>query len=387
MTSWISRTYEVPLNWQVVNIHTPESDWLDSPILYINGYKDPKFTKNQVAKIRAFVDAGGMVFCNCNGSSQRFKRAMIKYGQRVVNHQFEADKLPKDSLLYHMLPGYKLIRDPRLIAISNGIRDVWIISPRDLGAIWQSRAFSHREAWNIPASLYLYATGKGYLADKLKSLNVAGGGATGRSLEMSQILYAGNWNPDPGAWPRMAKLAAADFQTSLSVTNSSIDKLNARTTPLAHMTGTGSFTLTAIQLSALRKYIAAGGMIVADSGGGHQKFTDAFDVLVQKLVPNGQFTDLPAKSSIITGSVAGGINASHVVYRKFYIDSHRKRTTPDLQGVKVNGRWVIVFSPWDITSGLLGTKTWGINGYVPASAQALARNIICYAIAHRPLNN
>ena len=123
-------------------------------------------------------------------------------------------------------------------------------------------------------------------------------------------------------------------------------------------------------------------MIFADSGGGHQKFTDAFDVLVQKLVPNGKFVDLPANSSIITGSVAGGINTSHVVYRKFYVDSHRKRTTPDLQGVKVNGRWVIVFSPWDITSGLLGTKTWGINGYVSASAQALARNIICYAIAH-----
>ncbi len=382
VTSWISRTYEVPLNWQVVNIHTPEIDWLDSPILYINGYKDPKFTKNQIAKIRAFVDAGGMVFCNCNGSSQRFERAMIKYGQRVVNHQYEANKLPKDSLLYHMLPGYKFTGDPGLIAISNGIRDVWIISPKDLGATWQRRAFARHEAWNIPASIYLYATGKGYLANKLKSLNISGAGATVRSLAMSQILYAGNSNPEPGAWPRMAALAAADFQTSLSIATTSIAKLNARTTPLAHMIGTGNFTLSASQIAALRKYIAAGGMIFADSGGGHQKFTDAFDVLVQKLVPNGKFVDLPANSSIITGSVAGGINTSHVVYRKFYVDSHRKRTTPDLQGVKVNGRWVIVFSPWDITSGLLGTKTWGINGYVSASAQALARNIICYAIAH-----
>lgn len=382
VTSWISRTYEVPLNWQVVNIHTPETDWLDSPILYINGYKDPKFTKNQVAKIRAFVDAGGMVFCNCNGSSQRFKRAMITYGQRVVNHQYEAEKLPKDSLLYHMLPGYKFTVDPGLIAISNGIRDVWIISPQDLGATWQRRAFSRRDAWNIPASLYLYATGKGYLANKLKSLNTAAGGNTVRSLAMSQIQYSGNWNPEPGAWPRMAKLAAADFQTSLSVVNSSIATLDPHKTPLAHMTGTGNFTLTADQISALQKYIAGGGMIVADAGGGHQKFTDAFDVLVQKLVPNGKFVDLPANSSLITGSVTGGINASNVLYRKFYVDSHRKRTTPDLQGVKVNGRWVIVFSPWDITSGLLGTKTWGINGYAPASAQALARNIICYAIAH-----
>ena len=383
VTSWISRTYEVPLNWQVVNIHTPVTDWLDSPILYINGYKDPKFTKSQVAKIRAFVDAGGMVFCNCNGSSHRFEQAMIQYGQRVVNHQYEARQLPRSSLLYHMLPGYKFAQDPGLLAISNGIRNVWIVSLRDLGATWQKRAFSRREDWNIPASLYLYATGKGYLANKLKSLNVPPPtAAVVRSLAMSQVIYKGNWNPEPGAWPRMAKLAATDFQTRLNVSNTAIDKLNAKTTPLAHITGTDKFVFSAAQITALKTYIAQGGMIFADAGGGKSAFTDSFDVLAQKLVPKGQFVDLPANASICKGSIPGGINATKVRYRKFYVDSHRNRTTPALQGIKVKGRWVIVFSPWDITSGLLGTNTWGINGYTPASAQALARNVICYAIAH-----
>ncbi|MCL5769914.1 MAG: hypothetical protein M1588_01155 [Planctomycetes bacterium] len=45
---------------------------------------------------------------------------------------------------------------------------------------------------------------------------------------------------------------------------------------------------------------------------------------------------------------------------------------------------MILFSPWDITSGLLGTNTWGIAGYTPASAQKLARDILLYAQAHRP---
>ena len=180
----------------------------------------------------------------------------------------------------------------------------------------------------------------------------------------------------------MSKLAVSQIQTSLAISNVSISKLDAHSTPLAHITGTGSFTLSSSQIDALRKYIHAGGMIVADSGGGHQKFTDSFDHLVTTLFPHAGFVDLPASSSIIRGSVPGGVNVSRVKYRKFYVDSHRHRTTPDLQGVKLHGRWVIVFSPWDITSGLLGTKTWGINGYSPESAQALARNIICYATAH-----
>jgi hypothetical protein len=61
-------------------------------------------------------------------------------------------------------------------------------------------------------------------------------------------------------------------------------------------------------------------------------------------------------------------------------------TAAKLQGVraKPNGRYAILFSEADLTTGLLGTNTWGINGYTAESAQGLARNILLYTLANAP---
>jgi len=43
------------------------------------------------------------------------------------------------------------------------------------------------------------------------------------------------------------------------------------------------------------------------------------------------------------------------------------------------GKGYVVFSPLDLTNALLGTNTWGIDGYQPASAQAFLKNLIEWA--------
>ena len=40
-----------------------------------------------------------------------------------------------------------------------------------------------------------------------------------------------------------------------------------------------------------------------------------------------------------------------------------------------------MFSRLDVTTGLLGTESWGIVGYDPAYAQALVKNAILWADA------
>ena len=383
LTSWMVKTFEQPLNWQVVNINSPVSDWLDSPILYISGSLDPKFSADQVAKLRAYINAGGMIFANCNGHSEFFKNAMIKYAQQTVDNRYEVHALSKASMIFHIQPWYHMVSTHGLLGLSNGIRYLWIIAPNDFGQYWQNRTYALRDIWELPANLYIYATGKVSLATKLDTLVVSGGGTTTRSLTVAQVRYAGNWNPEPGAWPRMAQIASATFATRLANQNVALDKLSAAATPLAHLTGTEKFNFTSDQISALRHYLKSGGMLFADAAGGSINFTSSFSHLVSELYPGKQLDNLPANCTLYTGAMAGGTAATHVMYRKFYTAREGIRNTPEMLGLKVHGRWVILFSQDDITSGLLGTNTWGILGYAPASAQALARNIICYAIAHK----
>ena len=381
VTSWISTSTETPLNWQVVDFKSPVSNWLNSPILIITGHKDPHFSPQDIAELRAYVDAGGMVFCSDDGSSFSFRRAMMKYGREVVNNQYEFHRLTTKSMLLTMQPSYHMYFN--MLAISNGVRDVWVISPEDMGAVWERRAFAEKKYWEFPMNLYLYATGKGYLADRLHSLVVPlVSGTPARTLAVGRLQYHGNWNPEPGAWPRLALLARAKAQTQVNVAAVTTANLNPHNTPLLDMTGTGRFTFTAAQVAALRKYLNAGGMLFADAAGGQQQFTDAFSALTMKLYPKAVLRRLPAKCSIYTGSMPGGTAAARVNYRRFYIDENGVKHTPEFLGIKRAGRWVIVFSPDDVTSGFLGTNTWGISGYTPKSAVALAANVIEYAAQH-----
>jgi hypothetical protein len=49
-----------------------------------------------------------------------------------------------------------------------------------------------------------------------------------------------------------------------------------------------------------------------------------------------------------------------------------------------SGKGAVIFSDLDVTSGLLGTETWGIFGYEPAYAQALVKNVLFWAVDGRP---
>ena len=44
------------------------------------------------------------------------------------------------------------------------------------------------------------------------------------------------------------------------------------------------------------------------------------------------------------------------------------------------GKGHVVLLPLDLTSGLLGTETWGIAGYEPAYAQDLLKNVIFWTV-------
>lgn len=382
ITSWVSSASETPLNWQVVDFHSPVSNWLHSPILTITGNQDPHFTKEQIAELRAYVNAGGMVLCSCDGASEQFRLAMIKYGREVVNNQYEFHRLTAKSKLFTIQPWYHMYLN--MLAISNGVRDLWIISPQDLSAIWERRAFAQKRDFEFPLNLYLYATGKGYLADRLHSLTPPPASTPPtRMITVGLLQYHGNWNPEPGAWPRLAALAGDTLHTGIKLLNVTPDHLNPATIPLVHMTGTGYFTLTAPQIRELRTYLDKGGMLFADSAGGHLKFTDALTKLTMQLYPTSSLQHLPEKCSIYTGSMPGGSNASRVDYRRYFKDKKGVKHTPEMMGIKRGGRWVIVFSPDDVTSGLLGTNTWGISGYRPKSAIALAGNVVEYATKQR----
>jgi len=381
VTRWMSRRFEKPINWQVVNLQVSPDQWMDAPILLITGSRDPKFTKEDVDKLRTFINAGGMIYSTADGNSAAFTNAMKKYASEVCNKKYEMRQLPRNHELFGKELGVNLPNPPPLAGMSNGIREIWIHSADDVGADWQMRRFAGKN-FELGAALYFYASSMGSLRSKLQPLTVDVSGAqTTHSLGVALIDYSGNSIPEPGAWERMARLARAHFKTDVQLQTVKFAELDAKKTPLAHLTGANKFTFTDDDANALKTYLDAGGMLFVDAGGGNADFAAAARELLKKACPDTPLTPLPPDHPIYKGSMPGGVGIGEVEFRKYgELHLHQKIRSAALEQIVVAGKTRVLFSDWDITSGFLGTNTWGIIGYAPASAEALGRNIILYAL-------
>ena len=93
---------------------------------------------------------------------------------------------------------------PRLQGVDNGVRLLMVHSPTDLSNAWQLRAStSRREAFQIAVNLYLYATGKEHFRNRLDTPVVPEPPREpAPQIDIAQIQYDGDWNPEPAAWPR-----------------------------------------------------------------------------------------------------------------------------------------------------------------------------------------
>ena len=163
ITSWVAKTFEKPLAWQSVALK-PEEDWLDAPILLITGSRDPKFSADDLALLKAYVNAGGMIFSTADNASEDFTKAMRKYAGLMIDGQHEMRDLEATHPLFSLWA--KIDQPPKLAGLSNGAREVWIHSPTDMGATWQRKTKGNKAPYEVIGNLYYYATGKGIIGHR-----------------------------------------------------------------------------------------------------------------------------------------------------------------------------------------------------------------------------
>jgi hypothetical protein len=139
------------------------------------------------------------------------------------------------------------------------------------------------------------------------------------------------------------------------------------------MTGTTTFALSETQRLNVKAYLAAGGTLLADAAGSGRAFTDAFRREV--LSPLGDTKLLPLRSPLLTG---GPIRMDRFGYRKATSTrmSKDQKIASRLEAVYLKNRPVVIFSPDDITAGLVGYPLQGLQGLAPETARSLMVNLL-----------
>jgi hypothetical protein len=372
LTRWIEKKSERVLNWEIVDVDsTVEKDWADAPILVIAGHGDPNFSDAQMKKLRKFVEEGGIIFSTADGGDAIFsEKIKTKYAPMICDKQYAMRTLEKTHPIYTLDIKAGSARTTELWGMSNGARELWIHAPKDMGAVWQSQAESSKEGWDLPANLLTYASGRLGLRRRLESLFVEAPTAPPtRKLSVARVKYEGNWNPEPGAWPRFVRTAALARDTALTVTTTGFAELDAKKTPIVHVTGTEALKLTDGDRAALKKYLAGGGFVIADSAGGSKAFGESIQAELSKagatLTAIEELEKHPLASELKT-----------VELRRFCLTPENVQKKMKVYEVTVSGWRVGAVFDGDVTSGLTGTNHWGVLGYSAKTSEGMMWNAV-----------
>jgi len=378
LARWIGHAEELDFGWQIVNLDVPQVELHDAPILYIAGNQSLDFTAEEQAKLKAFVEEGGLILFNADCAGSIFSRAVEHLGTKLFP-QSEFRELPEDHPIYtsQQFPRARWNTKPSIKGLSNGARELMILIPSaDPARFWQARTVGGREEFHyLGADIFQYMVTNPNKLKKGRNFIVTPDGAGGGpAIKIARLQYPGMWDPEPGGWRRLAAIMHNQGRAELSV--ETVDLANGKLAgyQIAHITGTYAMKLPDAARAQLKDFVAHGGTLIVDACGGSGPFSASMDNEMTAIFGAGA-TALKADHPVY----AAPNKLDKVEYRRFATKTLGKLATGRLRGLQGGGRTAVFVSNEDLSVGLVGVPVDGIYGYQPETAVSLMENMILYA--------
>lgn len=387
LVSTVSRDWKHLLTWQVVDPETATvPDLLQAPIAYINGHDRPAFGAEAKKNLREFVEQGGFIFGEaCCASAEfdaGFKELMLEL---FPEREYELHPLAPEHPVWRA--NHKLTPEVHpLWGIEHGCRTVVIYSPGDLSCYWNQAESQpdHKDvikAMRVGQNVVDYATGRELPADKLAVRETAKfdkENAKRGALHIAKLKHAGDWNVAPLAVPNLTTMLRDKFKLDVVINHREIFPRDPNLVfyPLIYIHGRAGLAFDPDDMKALRKHLEpGGGTLFADAACGSPSFDAAFRKFAAELLPNNPLVAIPPEDEIY--NLKGGYDLTKCQYSKAAGGGVDR---PQLEGVKLNGHWAVIYSKFDIGCSL--EREQGVldcKGYVHESAMRIAANIVIYA--------
>ncbi len=373
-----------------------------APILFLSGYEAPSLTDQQIAWLRGYVDNGGFLFAcgNCDGKGfdQGFRdicKRMFPEGEASLQ------KLQGDHPVFRS--EYLLNADGiELWGVDFGCRTSIIYSPDDLGCLWQkwmrhepperNQDLSQRilRATRIGVNVVAYATGR----EPPEKLSESAATRTDREerierglLQIARLRHSGGWDTAPRAVRNLLQALNETVGVSASTRVEAIPATLEEMTrfPLVCMHGRYRFQMPSQQQEAIREYLQRGGVLFADACCGATQFDRSFRDLIRQLFPEQELKQIPADHELYSATT--GHEIREVTRRRLVpgeqnaaLTMRTEKGPPLLEGIEIDGRYVVIYSRYDLSCALEHQASLSCDGYVEADAAKLAVNVVLYAM-------
>lgn len=382
LTRYCEKHFERLLNWQIISLEDPIEDLLEAPITYMAGHTSWEFTDEEVDKLREYCQRGGMLLGVPCCSRDEFAMGFKKLSAQMFP-QFPLKPVGPEHPIMSGDIQHTLTKTPPMLESHNGVRTLIFMATKDICAPWnQGRSVGRwAEYFHLGGNIYLYATDKTRVRSRLETSYIPHKQVnTQRTIKVARIEYDGPWDPEPYGWKRLATYmnneAAARLEVSSGVR---FDAKALKDYKIAHITGSKPFSLNAAELKGLRSFIVGGGTLLIDSAGGAREFSASIEGYVSKVLKrNTRY--LQKDSFFLHGrGIPGGISLDKISYRRTARSSARGSSLPRIRAHQSRSRLDVIFSPLDLSAGLLGTHIYNCRGYSSESALRIMRNMLLYA--------
>ena len=377
-------------------------DMNQAPVLYISGSDEPVFNDQQVRWLRQYIDEGGFIFAQANCQGGTFDAGF----RDLVTRMFPEG----EASLARLQADHPVYRSEYLLDSENiefwgvdfGCRTAIVYSPEDHAAYWhkwsrhntpgRSQALAQRilRSTRAGVNVLAYATGREppeKLNADMTEKDRAGGQAERGLLAIARIRHNGGWDTAPRAvrnllngLNRTLGVAVSPKPHAVPVTYDALARF-----PMAYMHGRYGFRLQAGERKALRDYLDQGTMLLADACCGSKQFDRSFRDLMKQMYPDHPLEPIPEDHEMFTDAVA--FDVREVARRSLItgsrtasLESRVQQGPPLLEGIRIDGQYVVIYSQYDISCALENQASLACDGYVEEDAMKLAINMVAFAL-------
>ena len=381
------------------DLAAPGFDPVDIPILYMAGDYDFSLKPAEVENLRSFITGGGTIIFNAARGRKEFSQAVLREMKKVFP-QKPFMRLPADHPIFNarfritnvmmLVNGVQESRPAEIYSLDIGTRAAAILVPGGLGAAMSGteyhpdgRHIVGESAKRLGVNLVAYMLGNTEYGKFLAQDFPVYSGRTkpGDVVRFAAVKYAGSWDLNPAI--QNSVLANLKENTNIDVDFTphavTLDDKGTGHFPLLFMTGHYDFALSDAELAGMARYLNRGGLLVASSAAGLKPFDRAFKRELKRVFPNGELVKLPPTHPLFTG----GWNAiERVSFTAPLLRDNPTLETPEFYGYFIDGRLAILYSPYDLMSGLNRESNAYAKGLVDTDAMRVMNNIITYALSH-----
>jgi hypothetical protein len=410
LTREVELSWEQELTWQTVRLKQASvNDLLQSPVLFLRGTEAFSFTETEKENLREYINQGGFLFAEacdgmgCNG--QAFDRSF---------RELMAELFP-DTPLRELPPDHPMWYAERRVSPQHLPSDMWlygvdaccrtsvVYSNKTLTCLWELHAGRREAAYsestkqqvqaamNLGQNVLAYATNR-ELRDKLDQPTVRERDESDRllrgTLYVPKISHGGGSDDAPNALANLLQLMREQLQMRVNTERRLLPPTDIQLFdyPIAFMHGRRAFRFSSAERQAMAEYLRRGGFVFGDAICASSQFANSFRREFESLFPGTQFVRLPPDHPIYTQEFRGSL-LERVTLRDPQVrseDDPLRATLTDisplLEGLEIDGRLVVIFSPYDLSCGLENQTSLECKGYIKQDAARLGINILLFAL-------